>query len=67
MRDRIIEESKVDDTATAQANPNHVGDFFNKLDVDQAGKDKKDARAAQPQSMRIDRRRGRGRAIHGPA
>ena len=36
VRDRIIRESKVDETATAQANPNHVSDFFNKLDVDQA-------------------------------
>jgi len=40
VRDRIARESKVDES-TAQANPNHVGDFFNKLDVDQAGKDKK--------------------------
>ena len=40
VRDRIARESKVDES-TAQANPAHVGDFFNKVDVDQAGKDKK--------------------------
>ena len=31
----------------------HVGDFFNKLDVDQAGKDKKVPRPPNPQSVRI--------------
>jgi hypothetical protein len=41
VRDRITRESKVDENATAQANPNHAGDFFNKLDVDQTAKDKK--------------------------
>jgi hypothetical protein len=39
VRDRVMKESRVDESTTAQANPNHVNDFFNKLDVD---KDKKD-------------------------
>jgi hypothetical protein len=42
VRDRIMRESKVDETATAQANPAHVGEFFNKLDLDSLeGKAKK--------------------------
>jgi hypothetical protein len=42
VRDRVMRESKVDESSTAQANPNHVDDFFNRLDVDQAAtKDKK--------------------------
>jgi hypothetical protein len=39
VRDRVMRESKVDENSTAQANPNHVGDFFNRMDADQpAGK-----------------------------
>jgi hypothetical protein len=43
VRDRIVKESNVDDTATARAEPAHVGDFFNKMDMDslQGGKPKK--------------------------
>jgi hypothetical protein len=44
VRDRVLKESKVDQTATAQADPAIVGDFFSKLDVDQTeGKGKKEA------------------------
>jgi hypothetical protein len=44
VRDRILKESNVNDTATAQGNPAHAGDFFNKLDMDSLqGKAKKDA------------------------
>ena len=38
VRDRITKESKKRH-ATAQANPEHVSDFFNKLEVDQPKKD----------------------------
>jgi hypothetical protein len=42
VRDRIMRESKVDETSTAQATPAHAGDFFNKLDLDSLeGKGKK--------------------------
>ena len=37
VRDRVTKESK--STATAQVNPEHVSDFFNKLEVDQPKKD----------------------------
>jgi hypothetical protein len=44
VRDRILKESNVDDKATARAEPAHVGDFFNKMDMDSLqGKPKKDA------------------------
>jgi exonuclease VII small subunit len=44
VRDRIVKESNVDDTATARAEPAHVGDFFNKMDMDSLqGKPRKDA------------------------
>jgi hypothetical protein len=44
VRDRIVKESNVDNSATAQGNPAHVGDFFNKMDMDSLqGKAKKDA------------------------
>jgi hypothetical protein len=44
VRDRIVKESNVGDTATARANASHVGDVFNKLDLDSLqGKDKKSA------------------------
>jgi hypothetical protein len=44
VRDRVVKESNVDDTATARAQPAHVGEFFNKLDLDSLqGKDKKNA------------------------
>ena len=44
VRDRIMKESNVDDKATARAEPAHVGDFFNKMDMDALqGKPKKDA------------------------
>jgi hypothetical protein len=36
VRDRVTKESK---STTAQANPEHVSDFFNKLEVDQPKKD----------------------------
>jgi hypothetical protein len=36
VRDRIVKESK---SETAQVNPEHVSDFFNKLEVDQPKKD----------------------------
>jgi len=43
VRDRVLRESKVDENASAQANAGHVGDFFNKLDLDSLeGKGKKD-------------------------
>ncbi len=34
VRDRVMKESKIDENATAAANPAHVGDFFNKIDAD---------------------------------
>ena len=44
VRDRVVKESNVEDTATARAQPAHVGEFFNKLDLDSLqGKDKKNA------------------------
>ena len=41
VRDRVMRESRVNDSSTAQANPNHVGDFFNRVEPDpvKAGKD----------------------------
>jgi hypothetical protein len=43
VRDRVLRESKVDESARAQANAGNVGDFFNKLDLDTLeGKAKKD-------------------------
>jgi hypothetical protein len=36
LRDRVVKGAKVDDHSTVLANPIVVGDFFSKLDVDQA-------------------------------
>jgi hypothetical protein len=42
VRDRVVKESKIDLNATAAADPNIVGDFFSKVDLDQTeGKPKK--------------------------
>jgi hypothetical protein len=50
VRDRIVKESNAtDDTATARANAGHIGDVFNKLDLDSLqGKDKKNAQPPKP-------------------
>ena len=43
-RDRVMNESKIDTTETVRRDPKHVGDFFNKMDLDDLeGKAKKDA------------------------
>jgi hypothetical protein len=49
VRDRIVQESKVDTTATARANPSHAGDFFNKLDLDSLEGKKKTPQPPAPQ------------------
>jgi len=43
-RDRVMNESKIDNSETVQGDPKHVGDFFNKMELDDlGGKAKKDA------------------------